>query len=107
MRIKSKAGNFHMTIEEVAAENGELVLTGKMGVWQAKTYMSVDDLRDTIAGVKIQGNVLDFLALAGFRYLRGLMEQVAPEAPPTAATPDKTTALRTNKPETPGGKNRV
>jgi hypothetical protein len=84
MRIKSRAGNFNMTIDEVTAEQGELVLTGKMGLWQAKTYISVQELQETLAGVKIQGNVIDFLALFGFRYLRDLLEGRA--APPTPGT---------------------
>ena len=75
MRIKSRAGNFQMTNEEVGTENGELVLTGKMGVWQAKTYISIEDLRTTLAGLKVEGSVLDFLALFGFRYLTALLDR--------------------------------
>jgi hypothetical protein len=86
MRIKSRAGNFNMTIDEVAAENGELVLTGKMGVWQAKTYVSIQELEETLASLKIQGNVIDFLALFGFRYLRGLLERQAGAAAPAPGT---------------------
>ena len=75
MRIKSRAGNFQMTIEEVGTENGELVLIGKMGVWQAKTYVSAEELRETLGGLKIHGSVLDFLALFGFRYLTALLDR--------------------------------
>lgn len=74
MRIKSRAGNFNMTISEVGTENGELVLTGKMGVWQAKTYLSAEELQMMLGELKISGNVIDFLALFGFRYLRNLVE---------------------------------
>ena len=74
MRIKSRAGNFNMTINEVGTENGELVLTGKMGVWQAKTYVSAGELQQTLGEIKISGSVIDFLALFGFRYLRKLVE---------------------------------
>ena len=74
MRIKSRAGNFNMTISEVGTENGELVLTGKMGVWQAKTYLSAEELQMMLGELKISGNVIDFLALLGFRYLRNIVE---------------------------------
>ena len=74
MRIKSRAGNFNMTINEVGTENGELVLTGKMGVWQAKTYLSAVELQQMLSEIKISGSVIDFLALFGFRYLRNLVE---------------------------------
>jgi hypothetical protein len=74
MRIKSRAGNFNMTIDEVGTENGELVLTGKMGVWQAKTYLSVQELRDMLKTLKIEASVIDFVALFGFRYVRALVE---------------------------------
>ncbi len=74
MRIKSRAGNFNMSINEVGTEKGELVLTGKMGVWQAKTYLSADELQEMLRTLKIEGSVIDFLALFGFRYLRNLVE---------------------------------
>ncbi len=74
MRIKSKAGNFIMTVNEVDADKGELIMTGKMGVWQAKTHVNADELMEMLSQVKISGKVIDFLALFGFRYLRKLIE---------------------------------
>lgn len=74
MRIKSRAGNFNMTIDEVGTENGELVLIGKMGVWQAKTYLSAAELEQMLGALKINGSVIDFVALFGFRYVRRLVE---------------------------------
>ena len=82
MRIKSRAGNFNMTIDEVSTENGELVLTGKMGVWQAKTYLSAAELQQMLAAIKISGTVIDFFALFGFRYLRNLVEAHADDGTP-------------------------
>ncbi len=75
MRIKSRAGDFQMSVDEIAVENGELVLTGKMGVWQAKTYVSPADLQQLLREVKVRGNVFDFLALFAFRYLRELLSR--------------------------------
>jgi hypothetical protein len=82
MRIQSRAGNFNMTISEVTTENGELVMIGKMGVWQAKTYVSVDDLRAMLSELKVSAGVLDFLALFGFRYVRRLVEREEETAVP-------------------------
>jgi len=92
MRIRSRAGNFNMTIEEVAVENGELVMTGKMGVWSAKTMLSVDELRQMLDTMKVSAKVLDFAALFAFRYLVGLVEEdrrrrLAPAAQPAAPAP--------------------
>lgn len=75
MRIRSRAGNFNMTIEEVSVENGELVMTGKMGVWSAKTMLSAEELQEMLKTMKIGANVLDFAALFAFRYLVNLVEQ--------------------------------
>ena len=88
MRIKSRAGNFNMSVNEVGTENGELVLTGKMGVWQAKTYLSAEELQEMLKTLKIEGSVIDFLALFGFRYLRNLIEGQGAQ-PPGPAAADK------------------
>lgn len=89
MRIKSRAGNFNMTISEVGTENGELVLTGKMGVWQAKTYLSAEELQLMLRELKISANVIDFLALFGFRYLRNLVESQDSSRTPVAQIEEK------------------
>jgi hypothetical protein len=89
MRIKSRAGNFNMTINEVGTENGELVLTGKMGVWQAKTYLSAGELQQMLGEIKISGSVIDFLALFGFRYLRKLVETHAGDGTPVPSSEQK------------------
>jgi len=75
MRIKSRAGNFNMTIDDVTVEEGELVMTGKMGVWSAKTMLSVQELQEMLQSMKISGKVVDFMALFAFRYLVNLVEQ--------------------------------
>ena len=92
MRIKSRAGNFDMTIEDVGVEDGELVMTGKMGVWSAKTMLSVDELREMLGTMKVSAKVVDFAALFAFRYLVGLVEEdrrrrLAPGAQAAAPAP--------------------
>lgn len=74
MRIRSRAGNFNMTIEDVTVENGELVMSGKMGVWSAKTLLSVDELKQMLSTMKLSAKVIDFAALFAFRYLVDLVE---------------------------------
>ncbi len=74
MRIKSKAGNFIMSVDEVDAKDGELIMTGKMGVWQANTHVNVDELMEMLSEVKVNARVIDFLVLFGFRYVRNLIE---------------------------------
>ncbi len=75
MRIRSRAGNFNMTIDDVTVEEGELVMTGKMGVWSAKTMLSVQELQEMLQSMKVSGKVVDFLALFAFRYVVSLVEQ--------------------------------
>ena len=75
MRISSRAGNFNMTIEDVTVENGELVMTGKMGVWSAKTMLSVEELRQMLQSLKISAKVLDFAVLFAFRHIVGIVEE--------------------------------
>jgi hypothetical protein len=38
--IKSLAGDFEVTISKFESENGQLVMVGKMGVWDARTYIT-------------------------------------------------------------------
>ncbi len=40
MLIKSLAGDFEVTISNFETENGQLVMVGKMGVWNARTYIT-------------------------------------------------------------------
>ncbi|HSD10073.1 MAG TPA: hypothetical protein VLF14_03760 [Candidatus Binatia bacterium] len=90
MRVKSRAGSFNLTIDEVGTENGELVLVGKMGVWEAKTYLSAEELREMLATLKIETSVLDFFALVGFRYLRRLRDRDETHAALALVTGSKT-----------------
>ena len=90
MRIRSRAGNFSMTIEDVTVENGELVMTGKMGVWSAKTMLSVEELREMLGTMKVSAKVIDFAALFAFRYFVALAEEdrrrrLEPAGKPAAA----------------------
>lgn len=41
--IKSPAGEFPITIERFEIDEGSLVIVGKMGVWDARTYVGPRD----------------------------------------------------------------
>ena len=43
MKIESAAGEFEFDIESLKVENDKVILTGKMGVWEAETSMSRQD----------------------------------------------------------------
>lgn len=44
MLIRSMAGDFKISIEKFEIEDGRLVMVGKMGVWDARTYISPREL---------------------------------------------------------------
>ena len=41
MTVESQAGKFVLSFEEMQPGDGEIVIIGKMGVWQATTHMSL------------------------------------------------------------------
>ena len=44
MLIKSMAGDFNVSIDKFEIEQGQLVMVGKMGVWEARTYLTPHDV---------------------------------------------------------------
>ncbi len=44
MLIRSMAGDFEITIERFETEQGKLVMIGRMGVWDARTYITPREL---------------------------------------------------------------
>jgi hypothetical protein len=43
MRVESQAGKFILSFERMEPGEGEIIITGKMGVWDAKTHMSLSE----------------------------------------------------------------
>ena len=43
MRVESQAGAFELKFERIEPGDGDIVLTGQMGVWEAKTHMSTNE----------------------------------------------------------------
>ena len=42
MRVESSAGKFILSFEKMEPGDREIVITGKMGLWDAKTHMTHD-----------------------------------------------------------------
>ena len=49
MKVESQAGNFVLSFERMEPGEGGLVITGKMGVWQATTHMSFSEFLGILA----------------------------------------------------------
>jgi len=66
--IKSMAGDFEISIDRFDTDDGFLVMTGKMGVWDAETYITARDLV-TVFSKLIRLKVLVFVLLLPIRLL--------------------------------------
>lgn len=64
--IKSPAGEFPITIERFEVEDGDLVIVGKMGVWDARTYVGPRDFLRVMAKLILSPAVLLFALRAPF-----------------------------------------
>ncbi len=43
MDVESQAGKFVLSFEKMEPGEGEIVITGKMGLWEATTHMSLPE----------------------------------------------------------------
>ena len=41
MRVESQAGRFILSFDKMEPGEGEIVISGKMGVWDARTHMTL------------------------------------------------------------------
>jgi hypothetical protein len=60
MKVESQAGKFILSFEEIQPGDGQLVITGKMGVWEATTFMSLPEMLH-ILRLTLRPRVLGFL----------------------------------------------
>jgi len=44
MKIVSAAGEFDISVERVEVRQGDVVLIGKMGIWEAETFIGQEDV---------------------------------------------------------------
>jgi hypothetical protein len=64
--IKSPAGEFPITIESFEVEGNELVIVGKMGVWEARTHVGARDFLKLFAKLFLSPTVLLYALRAPF-----------------------------------------
>ena len=63
MRVESQAGNFVLSFERMEPGEGGLVITGKMGVWQATAHMSFSEFLGILA-MTLRPRIVIFLLKA-------------------------------------------
>lgn len=66
MLIKSPAGEFPITIERFEVEGSELVIVGKMGVWDARTHVGPRDFLSVLGKLVLSPAVFLFALKAPF-----------------------------------------
>ena len=69
MKVSTTAGDFEISIEDASVEGDFVVLKGKMGVWDSKTYLSVGDLW-FLTTILLRPSVMSLLLKTPFRLLR-------------------------------------
>ena len=70
MFISSPAGDFPITIERFEVDNGELVIVGRMGVWDARTHVSAKDFLSVLCKLFLSPAVLLYALKAPFLAVR-------------------------------------
>jgi len=68
--IKSPAGEFPITIDRFEIEGSELVIVGKMGVWDARTHVEPRDFLQILAKLFLSPAVLWYALRAPFAAAR-------------------------------------
>jgi hypothetical protein len=63
MKVESQAGSFVLSFERMEPGEGGLVITGKMGVWQATTHMSFSEFLGILA-MTLRPRIVVFLLKA-------------------------------------------
>jgi hypothetical protein len=58
--IKSPAGDFPISIDGFETQNGELIIVGRMGVWDARTHVSAGEFLRLIGKLFLSPAVLLF-----------------------------------------------
>ncbi|MGE3147473.1 MAG: hypothetical protein AB7K04_00205 [Pseudorhodoplanes sp.] len=70
MIIKSPAGEFPITIERFEINQGDLVIIGRMGVWDARTHVPPRDFLSVLGKMFFSPAVLLYALRAPFMALR-------------------------------------
>jgi hypothetical protein len=67
--IKSPAGEFPMIIDHFEVEGGELVIVGRMGVWDARTHVAAGEFLRLLGKLFLSPTVLLYAIKAPFLVL--------------------------------------
>jgi hypothetical protein len=76
--IKSPAGEFPITIDKFQIEQDQLVIVGRMGVWDARTHVEAGEFLMLLGKLLLSPAVILFGLKAPFLALRG---KSAPSTP--------------------------
>ena len=66
MDVESQAGKFVLSFEKMEPGEGEIVITGKMGLWEATTHMSLPEFLGVLR-LAMRPRMIAFLVKALFR----------------------------------------
>jgi hypothetical protein len=74
VKVESQAGKFILNFDRMEPGEGEIVITGRMGVWDATTHMTLPEfvriLRMTLSA-RMLGFLIKSLFTGGFRARTG------------------------------------
>ena len=69
MRVYSGAGEFDLTIDKVYKKGRDLVMVGKMGVWESETIVTPEEFA-TIMKASMSPSVMGLILTLPFLWLR-------------------------------------
>lgn len=76
MLIRSLAGDFEISIQKFEIEKGRLVMVGRMGVWDARTYITPREMITVVAKLLVPRVILYILQLPFLAFARKPNERV-------------------------------
>ena len=85
MKVVSPAGEFDFKVKDSTVEGDFVVLSGQMGVWDSKIYLTPSDIW-LFTSIFLRPSVILFLLKLPFKYLLGSKRENAPD---TSDTKDK------------------
>jgi len=70
MKVSSEAGDFDITVKDASIEGDFVVLTGQMGVWDSKIYMTPGDIWQ-VTSIFLRPAVILYILKTPFKSLFG------------------------------------
>ena len=66
MKVESSAGKFILSFEQMEPGDKEIIITGKMGVWDARTHMTLPEFLKVLR-MTMKPSMVGFLIRSLFR----------------------------------------